>query len=150
VESKAYFDSTSGQRVADLKRNFARIFARLYQVGRQRVSQDGFVANRDLRVRKHFVPEETMIPSNDLLSLVQRLFIPKPMDKIAPHRRLILPSASRRDNFPIAVQVRHGISITPPTRCADQFCSEIVDNNSKPAFAIDNLIQPMLTFFESP
>src|SRR6516225_769942 len=149
VESKAYFDITSKQRVVYLKRNFSRILARLYQACRQRVSQKSSLADRALRVREDFVPEETMIPSHDLFSLIQRLFIPETMQKITHHRRVILPSAPGRNNFFIAVQVRHGISITPPTRYADQFGSQIVDDNSESAFAIDNLIQLMPLLFES-
>jgi hypothetical protein len=71
------------------------------------------------------------------------------MQIVTHDRRVILPSAPGRDNFFIAVQVRHGTSITPATRYADHFGSEIVDDDSKPAFAIDDLVQPMLIFFES-
>src|ERR1700751_4271388 len=119
VESKGYFDITSGQRVAYLKRNFSRILGQLYQASRQRVSQNGSVAKRDLRVREHFVPEETVIPSDDLFPLIQCLFIPETMHKITHPRCVILPSAPGWDNFFVAVQVCHRIAVSPPTRYAD-------------------------------
>lgn len=61
---------------------------------------------------------------------------------------MILPSATGRNKLSVPVQIRHGSPMALASHYADQFGPKIVDDNAKPALAIENLIESLLVFFE--